>query len=229
MIDPLVIQPCVFVVDDDRSARESIEILVRSLNLPCRSFPSAERLLAAYDRDWQGCLLLDVRLPGMSGFDLLRDLTNRRCRLPVIVISAQIDVRSAVQAMVDGAMTVIEKPYPRDELTSAIQRALALDAERRAESANREQMEQRVAQLTPVERDVMELLSECTPRKTIARRLGVSQRTAERMCARVYQKTETESPVGLARLLLQVRRAGQDQPHEITIRVDSEHAGPGEP
>jgi FixJ family two-component response regulator len=194
-------KPCLFVVDDDDHARESIDDLVKSLQIPCRSFTSAESLLAEYNSSWHGGLLIDYHLRGMDGLELQQKLVDLGCRMPVILISGDIDVRSAVKAMNQGALTVLEKPYDLDQLLDAIRHALALDSHHREEQAAREKLERQLSQLTLRERQVMELLAECTPRKTIARQLGMSHRTAERLCAKVYEKTETDSPVALSRFL----------------------------
>ena len=203
-------RPCLFIVEDDDHARESIEDIVKSLPIPYRSFTSAESLLAEYNSSWHGGLVIDYHLRGMDGLELQRKLVDLGCRMPAILISGDIDVRAAVKAMNQGALTVLEKPYDLDQLTDSIQRAMALDSHHRKEQTAREKLERQLSQLTLRERQAMELLAECTPRKTIARQLGVSHRTAERLCAKVYEKTETDSPVALSRFLAASRSLSDD-------------------
>jgi FixJ family two-component response regulator len=157
------------------------------------------------DGSWRGCLLLDLRLGGMNGLELQRALRSLGCRIPVILISAHADIRSVVLAMNQGAITVLEKPYETDELTGAIRRAMDIDERQRQDEAAQEALKRQLSQLTARERRVMDLLAEGKPRKAIVCRLGVSLRTVERLCARVYEKTATDNPADLARLLIQVR------------------------
>jgi FixJ family two-component response regulator len=204
--------PRLYIVDDDEDACKSIEAIAKSVAISSRSFTSAELLLASYDKSWQGVLVIDYCLTGMNGLELQQSLLDRGCCLPVILISGYIGVRSAVQAMKLGALTVLEKPFNPDELIETIQIAMALDCRRRNERAAWERLELQLSRLTPRERQVMELLAECTPRKMIARQLGVSHRTAERLCARVYEKTGVDSPVALSRILAASRQSSKELP-----------------
>lgn len=199
-------EPCLYAVDDDPETRRSIEILALSLRLPCQTFATAEQLLDAYDISWCGCLLIDLRLGnGMTGLELQKRLAAEGCRLPLILISAYVDVRSAVRAMHGGALTVLEKPYQNNELTDAIHLALKINAERREVDAKRDAVRDRIARLTEREQHVMEMLVGGIPRKTMARQLGCSMRTAARLCANVYEKMEMDTAAGLSQLVSVLR------------------------
>jgi two-component system response regulator FixJ len=194
--------PTVFVVDDDEAVRESLAILLQASGFRVEAFASAEAFLAAHDRGRPGCVLIDVRMPGMDGLELQRALKARDVGLPAIVVTGHGDVPLAVQAMKQGAIDFIEKPYDESTLLAAVRRGLALaeDAAREVETAALAR--RRMARLTPRELDVLRELLAGRPNKAIARALGISPRTVEIHRARVMEKLEARSLSEAVRLAL---------------------------
>jgi RNA polymerase sigma factor (sigma-70 family) len=194
--------PTVFVVDDDRSVGNSIELLLRSVGLRARTFLSAAEFLEAYDSGSPGCLVLDVRMPGMSGIELQARLSELGSTLPIIFVTAHGDVPMAVDAMKAGAVDFIQKPFRDQELLDKISQALDVNAQVQAERSDLAQIEERMASLTPREREVMELVVAGKANKGIARELGISQRTVEIHRARVMEKMEVRSVSLLVQLVM---------------------------
>ena len=195
----------VFVVDDDDAVRDSLQMLLRSVGLPVEAYADAGEFLDAFDPQRPGCLLLDVRMPGISGLDLQRRLSRMGVLLPIIFITGHGDVPMAVQAIQDGAIDFIQKPFHDQALLDRIQEALRLDAERREEIAERAEIDRRLERLTPRERQVLDLVVAGHANKVIAGELGLSQRTVEIHRAKVMEKMEADS---LAHLVRMVVRAG---------------------
>jgi FixJ family two-component response regulator len=191
-----------FVVDDDPAARRGAAALAASLGIPCETFASAMEFLDRWDVSRPGCLLTDLRLSGISGTELQLCLSAMGSTLPVILISAYADVSTAVQAMENGAVTVLEKPYEADALADAIRRAMHIDADRRAAARQRRDVSERLASLTPRELDVMDLLIAGEPHKIIAHRLGISLRTTARLCASVLARMGVETTMALVHQLV---------------------------
>ncbi len=195
-------EPTVFVVDDDEAVRDSLMALLDAVGLKAESHGSARDFLAAYDSSRPGCLVLDVRMPDMSGLELQKELAASRIRIPVIIITGHGDVPMAVEAMKAGAVDFIEKPFRKDTLLDSIHRALAHCAPApRGEVASAE-VAARIAQLTPRERDVLEGLVIGRPNKVIAFGLGISPRTVEIHRARVMAKMQARSLSHLVRMAL---------------------------
>lgn len=192
--------PTMFVVDDEAGARESLAALATSMGVPCEAFPSAEECLQRLDPTRRGCLVIDLRLPGMDGLGLQERLPALGVAMPVIVVSAYADVRTTVRAMRNGALTVLEKPCQTDELADAVREAL--DAQGRAVTPDRRTAESRArfSALDERERTVMGMILEGVPNKTIARRLHVSHRTVDRIRAAVFEKMGVGSAVELAKM-----------------------------
>jgi two-component system, LuxR family, response regulator FixJ len=209
-----------FVVDDDATARRAVEALASSLNIPCRSFSSAEEFLDYHRPSLAGCLLLDVGLPGMSGLELQERLSAVGSTLPVILISGRADVASAVRGMRRGALTMLEKPYQADELADAIREAMQCHARVRESHAIHAEVQRCLATLTPREHALMEMVITGMPNKRIARILGTSSRTVDRLRARVYEKMCVESAIELAQAVADFRAA------TVTTPQDS-RSGPG--
>jgi FixJ family two-component response regulator len=194
-------EPTVFVVDDDASVRDSLQLLMRSVDLRAETFASAAEFLEAYDPARSGCLVLDVRMPGMSGLVLQDRLEAIGATLPIIFLTAHGDVPMAVQAVRHGAIDFIQKPFRDQDLLDRIQRAIEQDIDRRQERAYKEEVDHRIASLTARERQVMEMVAVGKANKVIAADLGLSQRTVEIHRAHAMQKMQAESVPHLVRML----------------------------
>lgn len=192
----------VYVIDDDDAARESLEFLMRSASFPVTAYDSAAAFLRALPGIVSGCIITDVRMPGLSGIELLRHLRAVGVKLPVIVITGHGDVPIAVEAMKLGAADFFEKPFDGDKMIAAVQSALSncrRDADRDAE---RRVLQGRLATLTPRERDVLEGLVAGNANKVIAHNLGISPRTVEIYRANVMTKMKSGSLSELVRMTL---------------------------
>jgi FixJ family two-component response regulator len=194
--------PTVFVVDDDEGVRDSLRFLLKSVGLPTRTLGSATEFLDSYDVDQPGCLVLDVRMPAMSGLELQQQLNVRGAVIPVIFITGHGDIPMAVEAMQHGAFDFLQKPFRDQDLIDRLQKALAKDAQNRAELKQRDQIRSRFDTLTPREHEVLALMVRGLPNKIMAAELGVSQRTVEIHRARVMEKTATGSLAHLVRMHL---------------------------
>lgn len=178
----------VFVVDDDEAMRNSVYWLLDSVSLAVKMFASAGDFLASYDACQSGCLLLDVRMPGMSGMELLEQLGSRGIRLPVIMITGHGDVPMAVRALQHGAFDFIQKPFNGQELLDRVHRALKLDDENRQKYSHIDALRSHFAVLTVREREIMELVVAGDSSKVIGRKLGISSRTVDIHRANVMRK-----------------------------------------
>ena len=213
------VKPTVFVVDDDRDARDSVCALVRSMGASAEPFSSAEAFLTAFDETRAGCLVTDLRMLGMSGLDLLEKLTCAGHRLPVIIISGYVNVPSAVRAMREGAINVLRKPYEQQELWDTISMALNQDATIRLDQAHRKTILDGFRRLTSGEHQVLELVSKGKPNKFVARRLGVSVRTVEDRRNKIYTKLGVDSIAALVELVVEHRHAETENPQFPPGRV----------
>jgi len=198
----------VFVVDDDQAMRTSLQWLIESTGMRVLTFESADAFLAGYYPGRPGCLLVDVRMPGMSGLELQSYLAREGYRLPVIIITGHGDVAMAVKAMKAGAMDFIEKPFHDEDLLRSIGRALEYDERRRIGQAAREDLQARLADLTPREHEVMGMVTDGKSNREIAAALGVTPKTVEAHRARVMEKMRADS---LAELVRMVLHAGQGE------------------
>ena len=199
-------KPTVFVVDDDRDARDSVCALVRSMRVPVEPFSSAEQFLRSFDEEMCGCLVSDMRMPGMGGLDLVETLWQAGHRLPIIIISGYINVPNAVSAMKKGALTVLEKPYEDQELWDAISNAMKKDVTIRMDKAHQQTISGRFARLTSNEQQVLDLIADGTANKVVARKLGISLRTVEDRRRRVYTKLGADSLAGVVKMTIDYRR-----------------------
>ena len=197
--------PVVFVVDDDESVRSSLRFLLRAASLESRAFGSAPDFLQSYDPAQAGCLVLDVRMPGMSGLELQRELTLRGATIPVIFITGHGDIPMAVEAMQQGARDFLQKPFRDEDLIERIQRALAKDAKARAGLEGHKAIRAHLESLTPREQEVLALMVQGKPNKMMAQELGVSQRTLEIHRARVMEKSGAASLAELVRMVMDVQ------------------------
>ena len=192
----------VFIIDDDPAVRQALAMLVRSMHLQVETYESAQPFLDTYDSSRPGCLLLDVRMPGVGGLDLLEQLGQKEVRLPAIVMSAYGDVPMVVRAMKAGALNFLEKPCRDQQLWEAIQEGLKWDVAHRQYVAIRAKVRRRIERLTAGEHDVLRLLIDGKSNKTIAGELNVSVRTIEVRRAKLMKKMKAESLAELIRLTL---------------------------
>jgi len=194
-------KPTVFIVDDDPGMRKSLHCLLESVDLQVETFSAAQDYLDAYDPSRPGCLVLDVRMPGMSGLDLQEKLRTQQIAIPFIVISGFADVPTAVRAMKNGAVDFIEKPFSDQTLLDRIQEAIELDAHIRLDQAQHEEIADRLSHLTAREREVMDLVVAGNSTKDIAGKLGLSSKTVEVHRAHVMNKIQAKSVAELVRLV----------------------------
>lgn len=192
----------VYVIDDDRSIREAIRSVLEEDGLLVHDFDRCEAFLEAFDRESQGCLLVDAYLPGMSGLDLLAHLKAEGISLPSIVITGSSDVQMAVRAMKIGAADFIEKPVGAAALLAGVHQALELARDSEVENINREKAAQAIKGLTRRQRQIMAMVLDGQPSKNIAADLCISQRTVENHRAAIMKKTGSRSLPALARLVL---------------------------
>jgi len=197
--------PTIFLVDDDEAVRDSLGLLMKSVALNSRSFASAGEFLAEYDRDCPGCLILDIRMPGMSGMELQQKLIEMRAILPIIFITGHGDIPMAVEAMQRGAVDFIPKPFRDNELLDRINQALEDDRKNRDSLVERGEVEKRIERLTPREKEVLDLVVQGKANKVIAGDLDVSQRTVEIHRARVMEKMQVRSLAQLVRIVMQIQ------------------------
>lgn len=196
--------PVVFVVDDDEAVRDSLRLLLKSVGLNPLTLGSAREFLDAYDPAHPGCLVLDVRMPQMSGLEVQETLNLRGAIIPVIFITGHGDIPMAVEAMQAGAFDFLQKPFRDQDLIDRIQRALERDRTNRAALGQRDRVRERFESLTPREREVLSLVIEGKPNKIMAADLDVSQRTVEIHRARVMEKMGASSLAQLVRMMMDI-------------------------
>jgi two-component system, LuxR family, response regulator FixJ len=196
----------VFVVDDDDAVRTSLRLLLKSVGLPVETFPSAQEFLDAFDAERAGCLVLDIRMPGMSGLELQQRLNEIHAIIPIVFITGHGDVPMAVEAMQHGAVDFIQKPFRDQDLIDRINQALEKDRDNRAGLKERDAIRRRMQQLTPREREVLDLVTQGKANKVIAGDLNVSQRTVEIHRARVMEKMGASSLAHLVRMVIEANR-----------------------
>jgi len=190
----------VFVVDDDAAVRQGLIFMLRTAGYSVEAFPSARSFLQGYDPRRGGCLLLDVRMPQMTGLELQQQLNVRGWRVPVILITGHGAVSLAIAAMKAGAFDFMEKPLREDALLESIERALHWNDRAYEERLERATLQARMASLTPRERDVFELVAADEPIKVIARQLGISFRTVELHRAHIIKTLQARSLSDLIRM-----------------------------
>jgi FixJ family two-component response regulator len=197
-------EPTVFVVDDDSEVRDTLQWLVESVGLNIETFASAQDFLNAYDPDRPGCLVTDVRMPGMSGIELQAKLMAEEVTLPIIVVSGYADVPTAVRSMKGGAIDFLEKPFNEQMMLERIQLSILEDARLRQQRAQRERAKTRLEGLTRRERQVMDLVILGRSNKQIARELDISPKTVEAHRSNLMGKMQAHS---LAELVTMAERA----------------------
>ena len=195
----------VFVVDDDPAIRRGLRKLIESVGLTVEDYAAADEFLEGYDRGKPGCLVLDIRMPGVSGLDLQETLASRHIELPIIFLTAYGDVPTTAHAMKAGAVDFLAKPVDEQALLDAIHRAIEQDARLRRERAERADVLRRVALLTPREREVLTLVVTGRMNKEIAAELGTGEQTVKVHRARVMRKMQAGS---LPELVVLAQTAG---------------------
>jgi two-component system response regulator FixJ len=198
-------QPTVFVVDDDDALRDSILWLLESVGLNAEMYPTAADFLKACNPERSGCLLLDVRMPGMSGMELLERLKANNVLLPVIIITGHGDVPMAVRAIKSGALDFIQKPFNGQDLLDRVQYALQLDQENRLKRSEISHLRAHFDTLTPREREIMEHVTAGKSSKIIARDLGISAKTVDIHRANIMKKLQVHSVADLIQTKLALR------------------------
>ena len=204
-------QAVVYVVDDDDAIRDSLRLLLRSVGLQSEVFATAADFLKSLDPSRHGCLLADIRMPGMSGLELQEELSRRHTKIPTIFITGHGDVPMAVNAIRAGAIDFIQKPFRDQDLIDRIHEALELEAELSESRLAEQSIRERIASLTPREHEVMRKVVDGCANKVIALDLGVSQRTIELHRARVMHKMGVRS---LADLVKAVGKIESSSPGE---------------
>jgi FixJ family two-component response regulator len=199
----------VFVIDDDADGRRSVAALVEAMGLHAQAFESAEQFLQALRGDERGCVVADLRMPGMSGLELQERLAAMGSALPVIIISAFADVPAAVRAIRAGAITVLQKPYAPSELREGIHEALQRNAECRRHYERLSEIRRRLESLTAGEREVLELIAAGVPNKTIALRLKLGLRTVEARRHSIMHKMQAGSLAELLRMVFAADMLGK--------------------
>jgi FixJ family two-component response regulator len=197
----------VFVVDDDKDMRQSLKWLIESIGLTVQGFESAEQFLEENHASRPGCLLLDMRMPGMDGMRLLEQLRTRGEHLPVIVFTGHGDVPMAVQAMKLGAFDFVEKPATHQYILTRVRDALSMDEDLRASKSRHAEFERLVSQLSQREREVMEKVVVGETNKVIALSLGISERTVEKHRENIMQKMGVRSVAALVAKVLAYRNS----------------------
>jgi two-component system, LuxR family, response regulator FixJ len=200
--------PTVYIVDDDSGVRSSIRVLMKSVGLAAMPFASAKEFLDAYNVHSPGCLVLDIRMPGMSGLELQEALNERGAVIPVIFITGHGDIPMAVEAMRHGAFEFLQKPFRDQDLIDRIQQALARDAETRESLREHTRTRVRIGSLTPREKEVLDLLTSGKANKSMAQDLGLSQRTVEIHRAHVMEKMGAKSVAQLVRMVMDLEHSG---------------------
>jgi RNA polymerase sigma factor (sigma-70 family) len=196
-------EPLVYIVDDDADVRNSLVWLLESVGISAVTYTNVEEFLAGLDPDQPACLILDVRMPKISGFQLLDRLNELKSPLPVIFCSAHGDIRMSVRALQQGAVDFLEKPYDPQQIIEVVQSNLITATERFADRERRRTVEDRLASLTPREREILRFVIDGLPSQNIARQLGTSVKTVDVHRARIKSKTGADSIATLVRDILQ--------------------------
>jgi FixJ family two-component response regulator len=217
-------EPIVYVVDDDPAFCATVAELVRTFDYQARIFESPEEFLDSLDEDRPGCVILDIRFPGIDGLEVQRRLTERGLALPVVVLTAYADTRITVRSLRGGAVTVLDKPFGREELSSAIQEAVQLSQLQYRKREYLQSLEGRLRTLSAGDRTVLRLMLEGHKNRSIARRLEVSLRTVENRRRRVFTVMQASSVAQLTRMIVEYenRLLPQENLHEMWLSLPFE-------
>ena len=199
------IQQTVYVVEDDEAVRDSLELLLQSDDKPVKTYDSATAFLKSYSDAMAGCIVLDIRMPGMDGMELQKKLNDKHSILPIIFVTGHGDVPMAVDAMKEGAIDFIQKPYREEALLEKIEAALVQDRQQRKTLGEKQEIVRRIKSLTPREHEIMDRMIAGQANKVIAIELEISQRTVEIHRSRVMHKMGTHSLAHLVRMVLSVK------------------------
>lgn len=197
-------EPTVFVIDDDDAIRSAVRFLMRTAGLNVETYESAESFLEQYDQAWAGCLVVDVRMPGMNGLELQRELKGRGVATPLIFMTGHGDIPMAVEAMKMGAAEFIEKPFKNEELLQKVKQCIKYDQGQRQEESGAQEVKHKVHSLTPREREVMRLLVQGLRNKVIAVELGISSRTVEAHRSNIMDKLGVHSLSEMVRIAIEM-------------------------
>ncbi|MBZ2167523.1 response regulator FixJ [Marinobacter sp. F4216] len=199
------IQQTVYIVEDDEAVRDSLELLLKSDGKSVKPYENAMAFLKDYSDQMAGCIVLDIRMPGMDGMELQKKLNEKHSILPIIFVTGHGDVPMAVDAMKEGAVDFIQKPYREEALLEKIEAALAQDREQRKSLDEKQEIIRRIKTLTPREHEIMDRMIAGQANKVIAIELEISQRTVEIHRSRVMHKMGTHSLAHLVRMVLSVK------------------------
>ena len=202
---PLQPHATVFVVDDEQVVRDSLRWLIESVGLSVQTFASADEFLDSYNSSMAGCVILDVRMPGISGLELQEALRNRDDMIPIIVVTGYADVPMAVRAMKSGATEFLQKPYSDQRMLDLVQRAIDNDAQYRKKNARLKELRQRLESLTPRENEILVLVSDGLASREIGERLDISQKTVETHRTNMMKKMQVSNVALLTRLYLEAQ------------------------
>lgn len=202
----------VYIVEDDEAVRDSIELMMESVGQAAKAYPDAQEFLDEYSSSMSGCIVMDVRMPGMNGMELHRRLNELGCNMPIIFVTGHGDVQMAVDAMQNGATDFVTKPYREQELLDKISRCLDKDAASREFLIGKKEVQDRLSTLTARETEVMEMMVDGNANKVIGIDLGISERTVEIHRGRVMKKMKTHSLAELVKMVLTAK--GQLRPKD---------------
>ncbi len=194
-------EPTVFIIDDDEAVRRFLSGLIASVGLHVETYASAQEFLDADEPSQPGCLLLDIRMPGMSGLELQKELASRNIRIPIIILTGHGNVQVAVHAMKAGAVDFIEKPFNNELLLDRIQMAVAESVDADTTRVKQDEIAHRMELLTPREHQVLDIVAAGETNKAIARRLDISEKTVEIHRARVMEKMQAKSLADLVKMV----------------------------
>ncbi len=194
-------EPTVFIIDDDEAVRRFLSGLIASVGLHVETYASAQEFLDADEPSQPGCLLLDIRMPGMSGLELQKELASRNIRIPIIILTGHGNVQVAVHAMKAGAVDFIEKPFNNELLLDRIQMAVAESVDADTTRIKQDEIAHRMELLTPREHQVLDIVAAGETNKAIARRLEISEKTVEIHRARVMEKMQAKSLADLVKMV----------------------------